>query len=94
MILRLGISPECILAEPIPAFLPGESHGERSLAGYNPQGCKESHVTEAIEHKHGLWSSGSAAVISVGLVALQLVASSWTRDRTCVSCTGGQILND
>ena len=23
-------------------FLPGESHGQRSLAGYSPQGCKES----------------------------------------------------
>ena len=22
-------------------FLPGESHGQRSLAGYGPQGCKE-----------------------------------------------------
>ena len=25
-----------------PVFLPGESHGQRSLAGYSPQGCKES----------------------------------------------------
>ena len=24
-----------------PVFLPEESHGQRSLAGYNPQGCKE-----------------------------------------------------
>ena len=23
-----------------PVFLPGESHGERSLAGYSPWGCK------------------------------------------------------
>ena len=27
-------------------FLPGESHGQRSLAGYSPQGLKESDVTE------------------------------------------------
>ena len=27
-------------------FLPGESHGQRSLAGYNPKGCKESDTTE------------------------------------------------
>ena len=27
--------------EPTPVFLPGESHGQRSLVGYNPQGCKE-----------------------------------------------------
>ena len=27
-------------------FLPGESHGQRSLAGYSPWGCKESDMTE------------------------------------------------
>ena len=27
-------------------FLPRESHGQRSVAGYNPQGGKESDVTE------------------------------------------------
>ena len=27
-------------------FLPGESHGQRSLAGYSPRGCKESDTTE------------------------------------------------
>ena len=24
---------------PTPVFLPGESHGHRSLVGYSPQGC-------------------------------------------------------
>ena len=32
-----------------PVFLPGESHGQRSLAGYNPQGCTESDMTEATQ---------------------------------------------
>ena len=32
---------------PTPVFLPGESHGQRSLEGYSPQGCKESDMTEA-----------------------------------------------
>ena len=27
-------------------FLPGESHGQRSLAGYSPWGHKESDTTE------------------------------------------------
>ena len=31
--------------QPASVFLPGESHGQ--LAGYNPQGCKESDMTEA-----------------------------------------------
>ena len=26
--------------QPIPVFLPGESHGQRSLVGYSPRGCK------------------------------------------------------
>ena len=30
-----------------PVFLPGESHGQRSLAGYSPQGRKELDMTEA-----------------------------------------------
>ena len=33
--------------QPTPVFLPGESHGQRSLAGYGPQGCKELNTTEA-----------------------------------------------
>ena len=31
---------------PTPVFLPGENHGQRSLAGYSPWGCKESDTTE------------------------------------------------
>ena len=34
--------------QPTPIFLPGESHGQRSLAGY--RGCKESNMTEVTEH--------------------------------------------
>ena len=32
--------------------LPGEFHGERSLAGYSLWGCKESDTTERLTHKH------------------------------------------
>ena len=32
--------------QPTPVFLPGESHGQRSLAGYSPQGHKELDMTE------------------------------------------------
>jgi len=31
-----------------PVFLPGESHGWRSLVGYSPQGCKGSDTTEQL----------------------------------------------
>ena len=33
--------------QPTQVFLPGESHGQRSLAGYSPWGGKESDKTEA-----------------------------------------------
>ena len=32
--------------QPTPVILPGEFHGQRSLAGYSPWGHKESDTTE------------------------------------------------
>ena len=34
--------------QPTPVFLPGKSHGQRSLADYSPQGRKEFDMAEAI----------------------------------------------
>ena len=34
--------------QPIPVFLPGESHGQRSLVGYSPWGRKELGTTERL----------------------------------------------
>ena len=34
--------------QPTPVFLPGESHGQRSLTGYSPWGQKESATTERL----------------------------------------------
>ena len=36
--------------QPTPVFLPGESEGQRSLAGYSPWGHKESDKTEVTWH--------------------------------------------
>ena len=36
--------------QPAPVFLPRKSHGQRSLAGYSPWGCKESDVTEGLSN--------------------------------------------
>ena len=52
--------------QPTPVFLPGESHGQRSLAGDSPWGHKESDTTEVTEHAHtpllwGLWASLSSS---------------------------------
>ena len=34
-----------------PVFLPGEFHGQRSLAGYSPWGHKELYTTEQLTHR-------------------------------------------
>ena len=34
--------------QPSPVFLPGDSHRQRSLAGYSPRGRKESDTTEQL----------------------------------------------
>ena len=41
--------------QPTPVFLPGEPHGQRSLAGYSPRGHKELDTTDVAlhAHKHG-----------------------------------------
>ena len=31
--------------QPTPVFLPGKSHGQKSLAGYSPKGAKELDMT-------------------------------------------------
>ena len=43
----LGRSPGEGNGNPFQLFLPGKSHGQRSLVGYSPQGLKESDSTEA-----------------------------------------------
>ena len=38
--------------QPTPVFLPGEFHGQRSLAGYSPWGRKELDTMERLTHTH------------------------------------------
>ena len=44
----LGRSPWRRKWQPTPVFLPGKFHGQRSLAGYNPWGHKESDTAERL----------------------------------------------
>ena len=48
LIPGLGRSPGGRAWQPTPVFLPGESHGQRNLAGYSPWGRKESDTTEQL----------------------------------------------
>ena len=40
--------------QPTPVFLPGASHGQKSLAGYSPRGCKESDSMRAWQSRLGV----------------------------------------
>ena len=48
LIPGLGRSPGEGNGYPLTVFLPGESHGQRSLEGYSPWGSKESDMTEQL----------------------------------------------
>ena len=45
--------------QPTPVFFPGKSHGQRSLAGSSPWGCKELATTE---HTHTLSNTDSTLI--------------------------------
>ena len=49
-----GRSPGEENGNPTPVFFPGKSHGQRSLEGYSPWGCKESDMTEQTTLKYYL----------------------------------------
>ena len=67
--------------KPTPVFLPGESHRQRSLAGYSPWVCKEQDTTEVIEHKHK-----SMLISQTGPVSLfMLLLSHFSSVRLCAT---------
>ena len=39
--------------QPTPVFLPGKFHGQRSLVGHSPRGCRESDVTQQPNNNKG-----------------------------------------
>ena len=48
-----------------PAFLPGESHGQRSLAGYSPRGHKDLDTTKQFSRQRKITASFRAIVFMV-----------------------------
>ena len=50
----IGKIPKRRKWQPIPVFLSGKSHGQRSLGGYSPRVTKESDTTEITAHKGNL----------------------------------------
>ena len=60
--------------QPIPVFLSGESHGQRSLAGYSPWGCKRSNMTVRLNNRQ---QKGNTLYINVNTWILKLRAGRW-----------------
>ena len=62
------------MRQPTPVFLPGESHGRRSLVGYSPRGRKELDTTERLNFHFQLsdhfrlpkWCSGQESACNAG----------------------------
>ena len=72
----------------IPIFLPGEVHGQRSLAGYSPSGHRELDTTEQLTSSiHSLTYSfssthfGPGTRLSTGL--MEIKDCSTTKEFTC-----------
>ena len=77
---------------PTAVFLPGDSHGQRSLVGYSPWGLKESNTTEWLPLSLSLFCAQTTTVLSVwsqhaknqqcthapSLSRVPLFASPWT----------------
>ena len=80
-----GKSPGEGNENPLPVFLPGEFHGQRSLAGYSPWGCKELDMIEwlafgasqlALVVKNPAGNVGDGGSIP-GLVRSQATSRKW-----------------
>ena len=50
--------------QPTPVFLPGEFHGQSTLMGYSPWGCKEWDMTERLTHTFWVLVGCSRQVLS------------------------------
>ena len=59
--------------QPAPVFLPGKSHGQRSLAGYSPWGHKESDMTE---HAQGFFCLFVFYILDRQIVYFQVISHS------------------
>ena len=65
--------------QPIPVFLPGKFHGQRSLVGYSPWGCKELDMTERLHFTLDMWrATASLHACWVTSVMSEFFATLWT----------------
>ena len=77
--------------QPTPVFLPGESHGQRSLVDYRPWGCKESDMTEQLSMEGNIpfgWNlrKGSIAREVFNLGSIEQAVSVMSLNSHIVKC--------
>ena len=96
---RVGKLPWRRAWQPTPVFFPGESHGQRSLVGYNPWGRKESDTTErllCVCVDCNLPGSSVREISQARILEWVFIfftrGSSQPRDQTWVSCIAGGFL--
>ena len=70
--------------QPTPVFLPGKSHGQRSLAGYSLWGRKESDVTEWLS----MCTHNCSTCEAQGSFNLDKEAGAWRRASSCAWAPG------
>ena len=56
-----------------PVFLPGESHGQRSLVVYSSWGRKESDMTEQLTHTHTHRKQRSSFIFGVDVLLIMVI---------------------
>ena len=76
--------------QPTPVFLPGEFHGQRSLAGYSPWGHKEVDTTERLPLSHLLiwWTVLSWTLVSIMTALLRTCPAAFLE-----SCSSSSFLS-
>ena len=57
---------------PTPVLLPGKSHGQRSLVGYSPWGCKELDMTERLHFDFSLSCIGEEMATHSSVLAWRI----------------------
>ena len=63
---------------PTPGFLPGKSHGQRSLVGYSPWGRKESDTTERLHfHFPPCFLASQVALVVKSRLPVQEMQETW-----------------
>ena len=72
--------------QPTPVFLPGKSHGQRSLAVYSPWGCKKSDTTEWLSNKANLVSDPPLSPITpLSVILSSLWCELWLTLQACLA---------